>query len=224
MLLYYEVDSVHLRFQRSGLTFVDNHLFHRVGHQQMGIYLMAQLKKFKEQDVVLSWLENGPKYGPSKSSVMVQGYLHPDNPEAAGQTNPNLTTTRYKDKDGKEQISNATFMSEKQVDAILAAAGDKVNRVELENGNVRIEAGIKADLMRVNSNSNTRGVIVNTKAPMVPTEHSMDGVFDKKVAGVRAAKAAKDAEKAAEAEAPAVEAQAEAEAPAVDAQEFEAGA
>lgn len=144
---------------------------------------------FKNVDVVVSWLEDPSAKEPAKR-VMVEGYLHPDSPAAAGQINPNLTTTRYEKKDGTPAISNLAPMASKQIDTILAGAGSKVSREETESGKIRVTAGVQANLMKASKGTN--GLIINTAEPIKPTELSMFNVRDKKFEGIAKAKAAQE--------------------------------
>lgn len=127
------------------------------------------------------------------------------------QTNLHLVTERVTDKEGKRRINNGAPYSTAQFEALKEAAG--TNTVTLPNG--AEVYSVKADLM---PSSRKSGLVLNSKTLEASEFQIDDKVLDNQFASVKAAKAAKEAEKEAEAasvEASAPQADAEAAAPQV---------
>jgi hypothetical protein len=126
--------------------------------------------------------------------------------EAQADSNPHLASYEAKGKQGNTFVSHRVFYSEKQMEAIKAAAGKKV--ATLENGDAVY--GIKADVMK-----NSKGqLLINTEHDMTPSKNPYFGknVLDKQNAVTGAAKEYRTAQRAAEAEAKTPEVEAEAQA------------
>jgi len=118
------------------------------------------------------------------------------------QSNLHLVTNRVKH-DGKDRINNGAPYSTAQFTAIKEAAGTNV--VKLPSG-AEIYA-VKADVMPSGRNS---GLVLNSKT-LAASEHAIDAkVLDNQFASAKAAKEARAASQAVEAEAQALAPQAEA--------------
>lgn len=142
------------------------------------------------------------------------------NPSGAG--NLNLHTYNYKGNDGSEKIGHNVFYSESQANKILEAAGNNVAPQQDKDGKKIKDAHVVAlQANLVVSSGGKHGIVLNTEAPMGPSEVAN---FGKSGAKARKAMTAQyDAMRSWRAEAEAAKS-AQAEARQVDAPEAQAEA
>lgn len=137
-------------------------------------------------------VKNGKETGRFLDVQVDQSLYSPDkvkSGEIKVDTNPHLASQQVEHPNGGTYVSHRAFYATSQVEAMMAAAGDKKTK-QLDNGDTAF--GIQADVMK-----NAKGqLLVATDKPMAATKNPRFGknILEKQATVTAAAKEARAAE------------------------------